>query len=182
MGDGDCHEVSIKYLNNIDRNDTRLKGKGVPLRSSKEVREGIKNGTIVLVQFEREMFSEFWGHHSVVLFKKESGIFDEDMVLDLSIGSRLKDSGEPLIAPKEKMWKEWNVQEDGLGMYYEYTMLETFDRIVETLTYEPFELKRSRWMDEGHGEYMRDYFIPNFEPTRQKLMEESDERKRKGVK
>ena len=62
MGAGDCHEVSIKYLNNIDRNDTRLKGKGVPLRSSKEVREGIKNGTIVLVQFEREMFSEFCLH------------------------------------------------------------------------------------------------------------------------
>ena len=182
MGAGDCHEVSIKYFTNVDFTDKRLRGEGVPLAGSQKMRDARVDESIVLVQLEREMFSEYWGHHSVVLFKKESGFFDEDMVLDLSNGARLTNEGKPLIEPKEKMWEEWNVQVDGDGMYFEYNYVETIQKIMETLTYEPFELKRSRWMDEGHTEYMRDYFIPNFQPTTQKLMEESDREKTKGVK
>ena len=165
MGAGDCHEVAIKYLIEKEPSDRRIARK-----TFKDLVD-IDKGDIVLVQLERELFTEFWGHHSVILNKRTN------KVLDMSIGSRIKKGGGPLIADKETLWKEWNVQEDGDGMYYEYDRFQTLEFTIKEEAYTVFELKRSRWEDEGHTEYMRDYFIPNFQPTTQKLMEESDMKK-----
>ena len=70
-----------------------------------------------LVHALREHFpgSEWWGGHAFLLNT------DENLVFDFSNGAQMKNNGKELVVDKDKIYKQWNIQEDGLFMYFEYT-------------------------------------------------------------
>lgn len=105
----------------------------------------------VLVHAVREMAHEWWGGHAFLLNKKTN------QILDFSNGKRLEGA-------KDKMFKQWNIQEDGLRMYYEYTFQESVIQCAKTGTYGAWGLLLEDWKNEEWGNYMRNYFIPTFQP------------------
>ena len=105
----------------------------------------------VLVQAVREMAHEYWGGHAFLLNKKTNKI------LDFSNGKRLEGT-------KEELFKQWNIQEDGLRMYYEYTYKESVMKCAKTRTYGAWDLLLDDWKNEEWHSYMMDYFIPTFQP------------------
>ena len=105
----------------------------------------------VLVHAVREMAHEWWGGHAFLLNKKTN------QILDFSNGKRLEGA-------KDKMFKQWNIQEDGLRMYYEFTFQESVIQCAKTGTYGAWGLLLEDWKNEEWGNYMRNYFIPTFQP------------------
>lgn len=105
----------------------------------------------VLVHAVREMAHEYWGGHAFLLNKKTNKI------LDFSNGKRLEGT-------KEELFKQWNIQEDGLRMYYEYTYKESVMKCGKTRTYGAWDLLFEDWKNKEWGSYMENYFIPTFQP------------------
>jgi len=119
------------------------------------------NDDYVLVHAMREIVSEWWGGHCFILDTKT------DTVYDYSLSANQWDIGDEGIA-KDVIYKEWNIQEDGLGMYFEYSFQDAVALAYEEEHYGSWELMYEMWQDENFGYYMTEYFMPKFQPLQAK--------------
>ena len=113
----------------------------------------------VLVHAVREMAAEWWGGHAFLLNKKTN------MVLDFSNQKRLEGT-------KEDLYKQWNIQEAGKEMYFEYNHEQCLNKVAEHMTYGAWDLLFENWQDKDWAKYMSEYFIPNFQPIQNKQRKE----------
>tara|TARA_R110000823_G_scaffold139538_1_gene269328 strand:- start:883 stop:1320 length:438 start_codon:yes stop_codon:yes gene_type:complete len=122
----------------------------------------------VLVHAMREIHDEWWGGHGFILDKKNNIVHDYS-------------NGKYKTGTKEEIYKEWNIQEDGNQMYFEYSMHESVTKAYNEETYGPWELKFEQWMDDDHIDYMKSYFLPNFQPRLEKFHKEQDNKNKQGI-
>tara|TARA_R100000781_G_scaffold23377_2_gene17266 strand:+ start:749 stop:1198 length:450 start_codon:yes stop_codon:yes gene_type:complete len=115
----------------------------------------------VLVHAVREMSFERWGGHAFLLNKKTN------MILDFS-------NQKLLEGTKEELFEQWNIQEDGDRMYFEYTKEQCLNKVAEHMTYGSWDLLYEDWMNKEWGKYMKEYFIPNFQPVLNKQRKEKE--------
>ena len=74
--------------------------------------------------------------------------------------------GKELVVDKYKIYKQWNIQVDGLFMYFEYTFQDAVKFAYELEHYGSWELVFEDWKNPAWIDYMKDYFIPTHEPKR----------------
>ena len=115
----------------------------------------------VLVHAVREMASEWWGGHAFLLNKKTNKI------LDFSNQKKLEGT-------KEEMFKQWNIQEDGDRMYFEYTKQQCLNKVAEHMTYGSWDLLFEDWQNKAWAKYMSEYFIPKYQPIMHKQRTEKE--------
>ena len=128
------------------------------------------NPNWILVHALREwggVGSEVWGSHCFIL----DTLLDK--VYDYSLSASQWNIGSEGI-PKDMIYKEWNIQEDGLYMYFEYTRKEAVVLTYEKEHYGPFEILFDDWQHESWGYYMKEYFVPKFQPKKNLLDDVSE--------
>jgi hypothetical protein len=138
---GDCYEANFNRFTKNDNKDEVL---------VHTLREFLGKGT------------ELWGGHAFILNTKT------DQVYDYSNGA-IRRHGKPLIIAKGLIYDKWGITEKlitGKDTYFEYTQIEACKLAVETKHYGSWELKYENWEETGWGDYMKDYFVPNFMPIR----------------
>ena len=123
--------------------------------------EALNKNEFVLVHAMREHVpnSEFWGGHAFLLNK------EHDYIMDFS-------NQKLIVESKDKLFKQWNIQETGWNMYFEYTLDEAMDKIQEHESYGSWDLLYEDWKAEGWIDYMKNYFIPTFQPIQNKANKE----------
>jgi hypothetical protein len=110
------------------------------------------NDDLVLVHAMREITREYWGGHAFLLDKKANVIHDYS-------------NEKYLVINKDTIYKEWNIQIQGQGMYFEYSKEETLEKLFKEETYGPWDLTYENPNSENYVEYVRDYFMKHFQPT-----------------
>ena len=123
-----------------------------------------------LVHAMREHFegSEWWGGHCFLLNT------EENLVFDFSNGARMKNDGKELVIDADEIYKKWNICKDGDATYFEYTFQTAVEWAYESGHYGSWELKFELWREKDWGTYMKDYWIPTFEPKRHALNQSVD--------
>ena len=149
MSKGDCYEANFNefFLNR----DTYS---GDEWRLVHAMREHVKG-------------TEWWGGHAFILN------LDENLVFDFSNGAKLRNNGKELVVDAEEIYEQWSISKYGLHTYFEYTMEEAVKMAYETGHYGSWELKFEDWKSKDWGDYMKNYWIPNFEPKRHALEKKS---------
>ena len=142
MSKGNCYEAN--FVEMLQSPDTY---RGDEWRLVHAMRENIKG-------------SEWWGGHAFLLNT------DENLVFDFSNGAKMRNDGKELIVDKDEIYSQWNIQVDGLFMYFEYTFQEAIKNAYEIEHYGSWELVFEDWKNPAWIDYMKDYFIPTFEPKR----------------
>tara|TARA_R100001443_G_scaffold24148_1_gene36319 strand:- start:7072 stop:7521 length:450 start_codon:yes stop_codon:yes gene_type:complete len=115
----------------------------------------------VLVHAVREMAAEWWGGHAFLLNKKTNKI------LDFSNQKKLEGT-------KEELFKQWNIQEDGDRMYFEYTKQQCLNKVAEHMTHGSWDLLFEDWQNKAWAKYMSEYFIPKYQPIMHKQRTEKE--------
>ena len=123
-----------------------------------------KNDDFVLVHAMREIVSEWWGGHCFILDTKT------DTVYDFSLSAEQFGIGEEGIAKKE-IYEQWNIQEDGLYMYFEYSFEDAVALAYEEEHYGAWELLYEMWQHKEWSYYMKEYFMPKFQPKQSAVQE-----------
>ena len=123
-----------------------------------------------LVHAMREHFegSEWWGGHCFLLNT------EENLVFDFSNGAKMKNDGKELVVDADEIYKKWNICKDGDATYFEYTFQTAVEWAYESGHYGSWELKFELWREKDWGTYMKDYWIPTFEPKRHALNQSVD--------
>ena len=110
------------------------------------------NKNTVLVHAMREIVTEYWGGHAFLLDKKRNRVFDFS-------------NGKSQQWNKDEIFEKWNIQVQGRDMYFEYTKEQALQKVLEHKTFGSWDLTFENWNDENYLEYIRDYFIPKFQPV-----------------
>ena len=118
----------------------------------------------------REHFegSEWWGGHCFLLNT------EENLVFDFSNGAKMRNDGKELVVDADEIYKKWNICKDGNATYFEYTFETAVEWAYDSGHYGSWELKFELWREKDWGNYMKDYWIPTFEPKRHALNQSVD--------
>jgi hypothetical protein len=152
MAKGNCYEANFNEFTSRVNNKPKY-----------------NNTNKVLVHAMREWAgkgSEMWGGHAFILDK------DTNWVDDYS-------NNKHLSVAKDEIFEKWNIQTEGKFMYFEYDYVQAIDKAIETGHYGCWDILFEQWQNENHIEYMKDYFMPKFQPRLHTMYEEYD--KKKGV-
>ena len=150
MSKGDCYEANFNEMfNNPDT------------YNSDEWR---------LVHAMREHFegSEWWGGHCFLLNT------EENLVFDFSNGAKMRNDGKELVVDADEIYKKWNICKDRIATYFEYTFQTAVKWAYDSGHYGSWELKFELWREKDWGTYMKEYWIPTFEPKRHALNQSVD--------
>lgn len=95
--------------------------------------------------------SEWWGGHAFLLDVANNRVWDFS-------------NGDIQTWDKDEIYKEWNIQVDGLHMYFEYSHLEAIEWAQEVEHYGSWELLYEDWKSPEWISYMKEYFMPTHQP------------------
>ena len=121
----------------------------------------ISNGGYQLTKIVNDGAAEWWCGHAFLLNKKTNKI------LDFSNQKKLEGT-------KEELFKQWNIQEDGDRMYFEYTKQQCLNKVAEHMTYGSWDLLFEDWQNKAWAKYMSEYFIPKYQPIMHKQRTEKE--------
>jgi hypothetical protein len=130
------------------------------------------NKNVVLVHAMREWGgknSELWGGHAFLLDK------EQNMIDDYSNQKHISKS-------KDRLFDVWNIQTKGKFMYFEYNYIQALEMALKTGHYGSWELLFEDWQNKKHAKYMKDYFMPKFQPRLHEMYNEVDEYHKKNRK